>query len=96
MGNVNAACVRNLFWRTPDASPGRKAAAAEVNGRKVVLRLKMCPSAKLPSFGAVEKLHFKDISNQKPGSKVTSQLFSVHHIQLLVTKDRLGSFFIKA
>lgn len=45
MGNVNAACVRNLFWRTPDAPPGRKAAAAEVNGRKVVLRLKMCPSA---------------------------------------------------
>lgn len=54
-----------------------------------------CARQQLPSFGAMEKLHFKDISNQKPGSKVISQLFSVHHIQLLVTKDRLGSFFIK-
>lgn len=45
MGNVNAACVRNLFWKAPDAPHGRKAAAAEVNGRKVMLQLKMCPSA---------------------------------------------------
>ena len=38
IGNVNADCVKNRFGKhTPGAPPGRRAAAAEVNGRKVVL-----------------------------------------------------------
>jgi len=38
IGNVNADCVRNVFGKhTPDdAPPGRRAAAVEVSGRKVV------------------------------------------------------------
>lgn len=62
MGNVNAACVRNLFWKTPDAPLGRKAAVGEVNGRKVVLQLKMCllATAVIWWYGKVTcQRHFK-------------------------------------
>lgn len=93
--NVNADCVRNLFGKhTPDACPRRRAAAAKVNGRKVVLVA--CSSRRACQLLAIvhdtKRIHFEGISNQKPGSKVMSLLCSVPWIQLSVTKDRSVSF----
>lgn len=68
-------------------------------GRRRLLRLmegKLCCSSRcarqqLPSFGDMEKLHFKEIPTQKPGFKVLSQLLSV----CLSDQGQIGFFLHK-
>jgi len=68
-----------LLWRLVEGKLCRWCAAQDM------------PISNRQLFGDMEKLHFKGISYQKPGSKVISQLISVPWIQLLVTKDRFDS-----